>query len=112
MIRIKVNLFESICCAILFPNIGLIITTFLFSISLIHKQDPIVYKALLISYIMCTLLMILSLLLCILINKKSKKEFVVSKRKIDGKNYMVITNVNDGHDYLFYRTNFEYRNKR
>lgn len=45
-------------------------------------------------------------------DKGRKKVFVVTKRKIDGQNHMVITNVNDGHDYLFYRTNFEYRNKK
>ena len=38
-----------------------------------------------------------------------KKDFVVTKRKIGGTSHMVITNVKDGHDYLFYRTNSKYR---
>lgn len=41
-------------------------------------------------------------------DKGRKKEFIVSKRKIDGVNHMVITNVKDGHDYLLYRTTPNY----
>lgn len=38
-----------------------------------------------------------------------KKDFVVTKRKMYGTNHMVITNVKDGRDYLFYQTNSKYR---
>lgn len=45
-------------------------------------------------------------------DKGRKKEFVVTKRKIDGKNHMIISNVKNGHDYLWYRTNYEFRRKK
>ena len=59
MVKIKLKLFESIVGAILLPNIGLFFTTLLLIISLIVKQEPIVYKGILISYIVCLSLMIL-----------------------------------------------------
>ena len=53
MVKIKLNLFESIVGALLLPNIGFLCTTLLLIISLIVKQEPIVYKGILISYIVC-----------------------------------------------------------
>ena len=51
MVKIKLKLFESIVGALLLPNIGLLFTMLLSIISLIVKQEPIVYKGILISYI-------------------------------------------------------------
>ncbi|MBE5731014.1 MAG: hypothetical protein E7350_03605 [Clostridiales bacterium] len=77
MIKIKLHLFESIMCAIFLPNAGFVFTTILFIISLIVEQDPMVYIGLMISYIVCLSLMILLLIICYLVNRKSKKEFIL-----------------------------------
>ncbi len=82
MIKIKLNLFESIVGAILFPNIGIFFTTIFLIISLIVKQDPVIYKGILISYIIFFTLMILSIIICLLINKKSRKEFILNNNEI------------------------------
>lgn len=37
-------------------------------------------------------------------DKGKSKEFIVTKRKIDGVNHIVISSVKDKHDYLLYRT--------
>ena len=76
MVKIKLKLFESVVGAILLPNIGLLFTTLLLIISLIVKQEPIVYKGILISYIVCLSLLIFTLVTCFLVNKKSTKEFL------------------------------------
>ncbi len=78
MIKIKLNLFESIVGAILFPNIGFLLTTIILIISLFIKQKAIVYKGIIISYIICLSLLILSLILCYVINHKSKKELILN----------------------------------
>ena len=71
MVKIKMSLFESIVCAIILPNVGFILTTILLIISLIIKQDLIVYKGIIISYI-----------ICFLVNEKSKKEFILCNGEI------------------------------
>lgn len=76
MVKIKLKLFESIVCAILLPNIGLFFTTVLFIISLIVKQEPIIYKGILISYIICLSLMFFTLVICFLVNKKVQKNLL------------------------------------
>ncbi len=78
MIKVKLNLFESIVGAILFPNFGFLLTTIILIISLVREQEIIVYKGILISYAICLSLMILSLILCFLINHKSKKELILN----------------------------------
>lgn len=83
MVKIKLKLFESIVGAILFPNIGLFFTTILLIISLIVKQEPIVYKGILISYIACLSLMILTITICFFVNNKSTKEFVLINDEIE-----------------------------
>ena len=40
-----------------------------------------------------------------------KKDYVVTKRKIDGKNHMVVTDINDHKDILLYPTNWKYRKR-
>ena len=82
MVKIKMNLFESIVCAIILPNVGFILTTILLIISLIIKQDLIVYKGIIISYIICFLLIIVSVIICFLVNEKSKKEFILCNGEI------------------------------
>ena len=83
MVKIKLKLFDSIVGAILFPNIGLFFTTILLIISLIVKQEPIVYKGILISYIACLSLMILTITICFFVNNKSTKEFVLINDEIE-----------------------------
>lgn len=83
MVKIKLKLFESIVGAILLPNIGLLFTTVLLIISLIIKQDFIIYKGILISYVICLSLMILALFSCFLANKKSTKEFILNDNEIE-----------------------------
>ena len=87
MVKIKLNLFESIIGAILLPNIGLCITTILLIISLIVKQESIAYKGILISYIACLSLMVLTITICFFVNKKSTKEFVLIKDEIEFLNH-------------------------
>ena len=77
MLKIKLNLFESIVGAIFLPNIGFLFTTVFLIISLTFEQDPIVYKGIIISYITCLSLMILTIIICVLVNKRSTKEFIL-----------------------------------
>ena len=83
MVKIKLKLFESIVGAILLPNIGLFFTTLLLIISLIVKQEPIVYNGILISYIACLSLMGLTITICFLLNQKSMKEFILNNNEIE-----------------------------
>ncbi len=83
MVKIKLNLFESIVGAILLPNIGIFFTTILLIISLIVKQDPIMYKDILVSYIICFSLLFFSISICLLANKRSTKEFVLNNNEIE-----------------------------
>ena len=82
MVKIKLKLFESIVGAILLPNIGLFFTTLLLIISLIIKQEPFIYKGILISYIACLSLMVLTIAICFLVNQKSTKEFILNGNEI------------------------------
>jgi len=61
----------------------LFFTTLLLIISLIVKQEPIVYKGILISYIVCLLLMVLTITICFFANKKSTKEFILFNDEIE-----------------------------
>ena len=72
MVKIKLKLFEAIVASIILPNIGLAFTTIFLIISLIVKQKTIVYKGIVISYILCLTLLIVAILICIAVNKKSK----------------------------------------
>ena len=90
MVKIKLNLFESVVGAILLPNIGLFFTTLLLIISLIVKQEPIIYKGILISYIVCLSLMFITLIICFLVNKKSTKEFIINNNEIKFLNHMYL----------------------
>ncbi len=87
MVKIKLKLFESIVGAILLPNIGLFFTTLLLIISLIVRQELIVYKGILISYIVCLSLMIFTVVICFLVNKKSTKEFILKDNEIEFLNH-------------------------
>ena len=82
MLKIKLKLFDSIVGAILLPNIGLGFTTVLLIISLIVKQDPIIYKGILVSYIVCLSLMFFTITLCFIANKNSTKEFILDNDEI------------------------------
>ncbi len=81
MIKIKLNLFESIIVAILLPNAGILLTTMILIISSFKKQDVIVYQGILISYLICLTIMILSLIICFIINHKSKKELILNNNE-------------------------------
>ena len=82
MIKIKLKLFESIIGSLILPNIGFSFTTILLTISLIVRQEPIVYKGILFSYIVCLFLMIFGIVICFLINKNSTKEFILNNDEI------------------------------
>ena len=77
MLRIKLNWFESIVVAIILPNIVFLFTTIILILSLIVEQKTIVYTGILISYVSCLVLLILSILIVFLFNKNSKKEFIL-----------------------------------
>ena len=87
MVKIKLKLFESIVGALLLPNIGLLFTMLLSIISLIVKQEPIIYKGILISYIVFLSLLIFTLVICFLVNKKSTKEFALKDSEIEFLNH-------------------------
>ncbi|MBQ8371349.1 MAG: hypothetical protein IJX38_00205 [Clostridia bacterium] len=76
MTKIKLSLFEGIFACTILPNIGLIFNTALLIISLAVKQEPVVYKAIIIAYICCIALLVISLLLCFAVVRKSKNELV------------------------------------
>lgn len=82
MIKIKLNLFESIVGAIILPNIAISFTTISLIVSLIVKQKPVVYKGILIAYITCFVVMISAVIICFIANKKSTKEFIINDREI------------------------------
>lgn len=92
MVKIKLNLFDSVVGAILIPNIGFCFTTVSLIISLIVKQDPIIYTRILISYIVCLSLMIFTVVICFLVNKKSTKEFILNDDEIEFLNRKYPTN--------------------
>ena len=83
MVKIKLNLFESIAGAIILPNIVFVLTTILFVISLFVKQDLNVYTTILISYIVNLFVMLFLIIVCILLNKKSKKEFILYDNELE-----------------------------
>ena len=83
MVKIKINLFESIVGAIFLPNIGLFFTTVLLVVSMIVKQEPIVYTILLVSYVVCLFVMFFTVAVCFLASKKSNKEFVLKNDEIE-----------------------------
>lgn len=78
MKEIKLNLFEGIVSCTIFPNIGYFFTTILLSFSLIVEQKNVVYNGIAISYIVCTLLMMVSLAICFIAIRKSKKSLILA----------------------------------
>lgn len=87
MIRIKLKLFESIVGILLLTNTTFIFTIVLLIISLIVKQEPIVYKGISISFIVCFSLMIFGMVFCFLINIKSKNNFILRDNEIEFSNH-------------------------
>lgn len=47
------------------------------------KQEPIIYKGILISYIFCVFLMIFIIVIYFLVNKKSTREFILNNDEIE-----------------------------
>lgn len=86
MIKIKTKLFEKIVACTIFPNIGFLLSTIILIISLVKKQDVIVYQSVGISYVVCIALLILSIILCFIITQKSKDEMMIDTEKIVYKN--------------------------
>lgn len=72
MRKIRLNLFEGIAACTIFPNIGLLLTTFILIVSLFVQQSPVVYKAIGISYLASVSLLGISLIICLIVNFKSK----------------------------------------
>ena len=83
MVRIKLDFFESVVGTLMLPNIGFVFTTMSLIISLIVEQDPIVYKGIAISYMICLILSIFMVSVCFLVNVRSKKEFIIYDDKFE-----------------------------
>lgn len=78
MTKIKLNLCEGIQICTVFPNVGLICTTLFLIFTLISKQDKVVYIGIGISYLVCIALLVISLIICFIVNKNSKKELILN----------------------------------
>ena len=96
MFKVKLNLFDGVFLATVLPNIGLIFTTFALIISLIKEQKEEVYKGIISVYVVCLLLLAISLSICFFINKKSKKEVVFYEK------YMSYINENVNYNEIIY----------
>ena len=92
MIKIKVNLFESILAAIFLPNLGFVCLTLFLICSLIFGQESSDYTGILIAYISCLLLMILSLIICFVVNAMSSKVFILNNDEFEYLNRKYQTN--------------------
>lgn len=83
MLKIKTNLFESVVACVFFPSIGVFFTTFLLILSLFFDSNMVFSKSIWISYIACLLLLILSLSICFITNKRSKKELILYEDRFE-----------------------------
>lgn len=69
------HLFENIVACTILPNMGIIFTTIILIVSLIVKQQMIVYLCIGVSYLSSFFLLSVSLLICVVKNKYSKSVF-------------------------------------
>lgn len=94
--KIKIDLFEKVTCCTLLPGGGIAIATALLIFSLITKQDPVVYKGIVIIYVGAVLMFGISLSATLLFSKRTKMYMVISEGKIEysGRTYFIdnITN--------------------
>ena len=79
MLKIKLNLFESVMCCILIPNTVLFFNTILLIISLFVKQQQKIYDTMIMVYIISILSLIILLFLCFTFIKKSKSEIIFNE---------------------------------
>lgn len=77
MVRIKLGLFEGLVACTIFPNIGLLFSTLLLFAALVSKVAPVFYKWVFIAYAASLGVLLLSVLICFIIHKASKNEFVL-----------------------------------
>ena len=91
MVKIKTGLFEAIACCTILPSAGVIFTTLIAIISLIGKQINNVGIIIGISYAVCVVIFVLSLVICFIYHHFSKNELVIDNEKIvyQGKEYPV-----------------------
>lgn len=91
MLKIKLNLFESICGAVFLSNIGYFSITMILIIALIGQNDALVYKGIFTAYIICLSLMVFAIAVCFLANIKSKREFILYDDSFEyiGKKYLI-----------------------
>lgn len=82
MIKIKPKYFESVLCAILVPNTGLFISIIFTILSLIVKQETIVIRAILISYVAWFSLLFINLFITVLVRAKDKNVLVCTEKEI------------------------------
>ena len=75
---IKLNLFDGIVACTVVPNGILILNTFFLIYSLISGQASVVFVGIGISYLSCIALLVISLILCMIVNRKSKKELILN----------------------------------
>ena len=74
MLKIKLNLFESVLGCILFPCGALFLNTIILVISLFVKQKREVYNTIALVYVISILTLVILLMLCFIFIKKSKNE--------------------------------------
>ena len=66
-------------CTIL-PSLIFYINTLLLIISLFHNQNPLIYKIIVILYILCILIMGISMLLCFIANSNNKNILILKEK--------------------------------
>ena len=79
MVKIKLNLFESVFGCILIPCIALCFNTIILIISLFVKQQKEVYIAIILVYIFSILSLFVFLILCFAFVRKSKNEIIFNE---------------------------------
>lgn len=91
MVKIKTGLFEAIACCTILLSVGVISTTLIAIISLIGKRIDKVAVNIGISYAICVVIFIVSLIICFIYHHFSKNELVIDDKKIvyKGKEYSV-----------------------
>jgi len=79
MLKIKLNLFESVLGCILFPCGALFLNSIILVISLFVKQKREVYDTIALVYAISILTLIMLLMLCFIFIKKSKNEIIFNE---------------------------------
>ncbi len=82
MIKIKLNLFEGIFLSSIIPTFGFVFNTFILILCLFKRQDDIVYKCIMLSYIAYLFMFMLFTFICYMIIRIKKKELIIFDDKL------------------------------